>query len=191
MMTRMPSRHSRLVVAMTVCTALVLGGCATATQGTAQQVALKVRSDQGAPVQGIHCDLSNKLGQWAVAAPGSVEVKRSAGPLMVKCESPEWVMAEQIKVDSDSKVATSVGKGAATGAGIGIVVGLLSPWMLFGTAAYTLSALIGGTAGSLYGGAAGGIVDASSGAAFEYAPEITVVVKARPVEPPSAVAEVR
>ena len=191
MSTRMPSRCCRLVVALTASTALALAGCATTTQGTTQQVALKVRSDQGAPVEGIHCDVSNKLGQWAVAAPGSVEVKRSAGPLMVKCESPDWVMAEQAKVDSDSKVGKSIGKGAATGAGVGIVVGLLSPWVLFGTAAYALSAVVAGTAGSIYGGAAGGIVDASSGAAFEYAPEITVVVKARPAETSATLAEGR
>ena len=173
-------RPGRAGILLGVALAVTLGGCATVSTGTRQQLALKLRTAQGESVEGVDCVLANSQGHWSLVAPGSVELKRSADPLFIKCESPQWEMAEQARIESESSLGRSVGQGAATGAGVGVLAGLLSPLVFpVAGAAYLLSAVIGGTVGTLYGGAAGGVVDASSGAAFEYAPEITVLVRAR------------
>ncbi|MGN6826923.1 hypothetical protein [Paucibacter sp. M5-1] len=155
-----------------------LGGCATITQGVKQNIALRLQTEAGEPVTNVSCELANKLGRWTVQAPGSVEVKRSEGPLMISCESPEWVMAEQLSAESDSSLGKAAGKGAATGAGIGLLAGALATPAIIFTGPMLM--LAGASIGAIYGGVAGAVTDGASGAAFEYAPEITVKLKPRP-----------
>lgn len=175
-----------LATALAATLILNLGGCATITEGVKQNVALRLQTEAGEPITNVSCELTNKLGRWALQAPGSVEVERSEGPLMISCESPQWVMAEQISAESDSKLGSSAGKGAATGAGIGLLAGALSTPVIFFTGPALM--LIGLSVGAVYGGLAGAVTDGVSGAAFEYAPEITVKLKPRPAEPAATVA---
>lgn len=163
---------------------LQLGGCATVAKGDSQAVALRVQTAEGQVLEGVPCELSNKLGHWSLRAPGSVEVKRSAEPLMIRCENELWVMAEQTKAESEASLGKSAAKGAGTGAGVGAALGLLSPIVFPVIGPMVLfSVVAGATAGAVYGGVSGAVVDAASGAAFDYAPEITVLVKPRPAEP--------
>jgi hypothetical protein len=58
----------------------------------------------------------------------------------------------------------------------------MAPVVILGTPFVALGVLFGAISGSIVGGVAGGTLDASTGAAFDYAPEITVIVKPRSVE---------
>ncbi|MDT9000810.1 hypothetical protein RQP53_16150 [Paucibacter sp. APW11] len=161
----------------------LLGGCATVSDGVEQSIQLSAQQEGGQAVAGVSCVLSNKLGQWRVQAPGEVRVKRSDGQLFVSCESSDWVMATSTPVaqESDSKVGNSAVKGAGIGAGIGVLLGVLAPITLpFVGPMVGVSVVAGGTVGAAYGGIAGAVVDGASGAAYDYAPRIVVLMKPRP-----------
>lgn len=160
--------------------AVLLCGCATVSKGSRQDIALQLQTSDGTAVSGVPCEVSNKLGRWNVTPPDKVNVERSSGPLSIRCENEAWQMAEQQTVQSEGHVGKSVVNGAKTGAGVGAVAGYASPLVLFGAPLVGLSVLIGALAGTAYGGLTGGVVDASSGAAFDYAPSITVIVQPRP-----------
>ncbi len=182
----MKQMRTRRVIAALVLGSLLLqlAGCATVAKGDTQTVALRVQTADGQLLGGVPCELSNKLGRWSVSAPGSVVVKRSVEPLIIKCESEQWVMAEQLKAESEASLGSSAAKGAGTGAGVGAALGLLSPIVFpFIGPMVLFSVVAGATAGAVYGGVSGAVVDAASGAAFDYAPEIAVIVKPRVVEP--------
>jgi hypothetical protein len=67
-----------------VLAAAALGGCATLTDSTQQQLELHTIVDNR-EVAGVGCVLSNDAGRWFVLAPGRVTIDRSAGALAVDC----------------------------------------------------------------------------------------------------------
>jgi hypothetical protein len=67
-----------------VLAAAALGGCATLTDSTQQQLELHTIVDNR-EVAGVGCVLSNDAGRWFVLAPGRVTIERSAGALAVDC----------------------------------------------------------------------------------------------------------
>jgi hypothetical protein len=168
--------------------ALMLSACATATKGSSQSIAIRLQADGATeagvpPPNGVPCVLSNKLGRWEVVAPGNVEVRRSAEPLRISCENSRWTMAQEALNESETKVGSSLAKGAGVGAGVGGVAGAISPLVMFGAPMVAFSILAGMTVGALYGGLAGTGVDAASGAVFEYQPEIVIVLRVREAAP--------
>lgn len=168
-----------------------MGGCATMSEGQFQNIRVETQQADGRAVEGVVCQLSNKQGQWQVQSPGEVRVQRSAGALAVHCGSPQWQMQdEQQAQESSSDLSGSMAKGAGVGAGVGMLLGVLAPISLpiIGPAV-AFSVAAGGAAGAIYGGAGGAAVDAVSGAAFDYAPRITVIVKPRVADKTAASAE--
>jgi hypothetical protein len=76
------SRIGKIAAAATLA---ALGGCATLTEDSAEQL-LEVHTVQdNREVAGVGCVLSNKLGRWFVVAPGRVRVVRYSQPLHVDC----------------------------------------------------------------------------------------------------------
>lgn len=65
---------------------LAMTGCATITGDATQSVAVEVVSASGEKLTGVSCDAVNDKGSWAVVAPKSVVVRRSAEDLMVNCK---------------------------------------------------------------------------------------------------------
>lgn len=62
-----------------------LGGCATLTEDTDDQLVEIHTIQNNREVAGVGCTLTNKLGRWFVMAPGRVTVKRYPLPLTVEC----------------------------------------------------------------------------------------------------------
>jgi hypothetical protein len=62
-----------------------LGGCATLTDDSTDQVLELHTVQENREVAGVGCVLSNKLGRWFVVAPGRVRVSRHSAPLTVDC----------------------------------------------------------------------------------------------------------
>jgi hypothetical protein len=61
-----------------------LAGCATLTDSTEQEVAVRAILDHR-EIAGVGCVLSNDAGRWFVTAPGRVTVHKSSGDLAVDC----------------------------------------------------------------------------------------------------------
>lgn len=89
---------------------LFLGGCATLSDSSQQQLELHAVLDYQ-EVGGVGCVLSNDMGRWFVVLPGRVTVSRSARPLSVSCKKEGMGVAQE-----------SVGSRADTGSLIGNVV---------------------------------------------------------------------
>ncbi|HWJ96136.1 MAG TPA: hypothetical protein VNT33_15525, partial [Telluria sp.] len=62
-----------------------LGGCATLTEDTDEQLVEIHTIQNNREIAGVGCTLTNKLGRWFVMAPGRVSVKRYPLPLTVEC----------------------------------------------------------------------------------------------------------
>jgi hypothetical protein len=97
-----------------------LGGCATLTaDSTDQLVEVHVVQDNH-EITGVGCVLMNQLGQWFVVAPGRVTVARYARPLVVDCKREgighAWTSYAS-RYDAHDLIATTL-----TTAGIGYVM---------------------------------------------------------------------
>lgn len=159
---------------------LLLGGCASMSEDKTQAILVRTQQVDGKPVDGMHCVLSNKLGQWTVQSPAEVTVKRADSPLWVSCASDSWEMAAATTQAPEGNLGKSTAKGAMVGAGAGALLGLLAPITLPFVGPMVMgSVLMGGTAGAMYGGLTGAIVDGASGAHYDYAPEMLIQVKPR------------
>lgn len=66
-------------------TILLASSCATITGSETQNVALRAKSNAGADLDKVNCELKNDKGQWKSVAPGFVGVQRSAEDLLVTC----------------------------------------------------------------------------------------------------------
>jgi len=62
---------------------LLLGGCATITGNSMQQVCVDVRDQNNNPVKGAQCKLSNDKGTWFVRSPDTVMVHKSSSNLNI------------------------------------------------------------------------------------------------------------
>jgi hypothetical protein len=67
---------------------LLTSGCASLTGSEIQNVALRTKSEQGADLAKVDCELQNDKGQWKAVTPGFVAVRRSAEDLLVTCTRP-------------------------------------------------------------------------------------------------------
>jgi hypothetical protein len=64
---------------------LLTSGCATITGSELQNLSLRARSETGADLEKVDCELKNDKGQWKSVAPGFAAVQRSAEDLLVTC----------------------------------------------------------------------------------------------------------
>lgn len=67
-------------------TAFLLHGCATMISESMQSVTLTVSNGQGDPVEGVECVLKNDRGSWEAESSSHIQIRRSAGDLLVECE---------------------------------------------------------------------------------------------------------
>jgi hypothetical protein len=91
-----------------------LGGCATLTEDSTDQI-IEVHAVQDhREIAGVGCVLSNKLGRWFVVAPGRITVARTPLPLTVDCarqgagRALEYV---QSRYDAHDLIATVLATG--------------------------------------------------------------------------------
>jgi hypothetical protein len=76
------SRFGKIAAAVTLA---ALGGCATLTEDSTDQL-LEVHAVQdNREIAGVGCVLSNELGRWFVVAPGRITVARYPQPLTIDC----------------------------------------------------------------------------------------------------------
>jgi hypothetical protein len=76
------SRIGKMVAAATLA---ALGGCATLTEDSTDQIVEVHTVQNHREIAGIGCVLTNKIGRWYVTAPGRVTVARYPQPLTVDC----------------------------------------------------------------------------------------------------------
>lgn len=72
-----------------------LGGCATLTDSSQQQLELHAIQDHR-EIDGVGCVLTNAAGRWFVVAPGRVTIERSAGALAVDCKKEGRGSAQEL-----------------------------------------------------------------------------------------------
>lgn len=105
------SRIGKIAVAATLA---ALGGCATLTEESTEQL-LEVHTVQdNREVAGIGCVLSNQVGRWFVVAPGRVRVARYSQPLTIDCGRDgigRTVEVVDSRYDSKNLIATAVTTG--------------------------------------------------------------------------------
>jgi hypothetical protein len=101
-----------------------LGGCATLTEDSTEQLLELHTVQENREVTGVGCVLSNKLGRWFVVAPGRVRVSRYSQPLTVDCGRDgigRTVEVVDSRYDSRDLIATAVTTG-----GLGYLVDMRS-----------------------------------------------------------------
>jgi hypothetical protein len=76
------SRIGKMVAAATLA---ALGGCATLTEDSTDQIVEVHTVQNHREIAGIGCVLTNELGRWYVTAPGRVTVARYVRPITVDC----------------------------------------------------------------------------------------------------------
>jgi hypothetical protein len=98
----------------------VLGGCATLTEDSTDQL-LEVHVVQdNRELTGVGCVLTNQRGRWFVVAPGRVTVARYGRPLVVDCKRDGVGQSVEV-VQSRYDAHDLIGNVLATG-GIGYVM---------------------------------------------------------------------
>jgi hypothetical protein len=93
-----------------------LGGCATLTEDSTEQLLELHTVQENREVTGVGCVLSNKLGRWFVVAPGRVRVSRYSAPLTVDCGREgigRTVEVVRSRYDTKDLMATAVTTGGA------------------------------------------------------------------------------
>jgi hypothetical protein len=69
-----------------ICAIPLLGSsCASITGSEFQNLAISAKTEQGAKLDKVACELKNDKGQWKTVAPGFVGVQRSSEDLLVTC----------------------------------------------------------------------------------------------------------
>lgn len=96
-----------------------LAGCATLTDSTEQEVAVRAILDYR-EVSGIGCILSNDAGRWFVTAPGRVTIRKSKGDLAVDCSKGGVGSAAEV-VSSRFGTGKMIGNAVVSG-GLGYLV---------------------------------------------------------------------
>lgn len=97
-----------------------LGGCATLTDSSTDQLVEVHVVQDNHELAGVGCVLMNELGRWFVVAPGRVTVTRYARPLVVDCKREGVGQATEVypsRYDAHDLIGTVL----ATG-GIGYVM---------------------------------------------------------------------
>lgn len=67
---------------------VLMGGCASVTGSTTQNVSVQTREYVGGDLPGAVCELSNNKGKWLVTTPGSVMIHRSNDDMQILCSKP-------------------------------------------------------------------------------------------------------
>jgi hypothetical protein len=94
----MPARLHRHAVIAATAALLALGGCASISESTDQEILVQTIQDNR-ELSGVGCVLYNDVGKWFVTSPGRVTVRRSHEPLRVDCRKDGASWAYE-KIDS-------------------------------------------------------------------------------------------
>lgn len=78
-------RMTRFTKPLAILMLAALGGCATLTEDSDEQLVEIHTIQNNREIAGVGCTLTNKLGRWFVTAPGRVTVKRYPLPITVEC----------------------------------------------------------------------------------------------------------
>jgi hypothetical protein len=116
-----PGTHmSRIGKMATAALLAALGGCATLTEDSTDQIVEVHAVQDNRELAGVGCVLSNKLGRWFVVAPGRITVARTPQPLTVDCAKDgvgRAVEYAQSRYDAHDLIATVLTTG-----GVGYVM---------------------------------------------------------------------
>ena len=99
---------------------LNLTGCASMVMDTNRKLTVEADDVSGHSMP-ARCDLKNDKSEWAVSAPGDVDVARSAADLLISCVSDDGTFAGVCRVESS---ANSGMYGNVFGIGGGGLLGL-------------------------------------------------------------------
>jgi hypothetical protein len=110
------TRYTALLAAMAMS---ALAGCATLTESTQQEVAVRAILDYR-EISGIGCILSNDAGRWFVTAPGRVTIRKSRGDLVIDCSKDGVGSAAEV-VASRFGTGKLIGNAVVSG-GLGYLV---------------------------------------------------------------------
>lgn len=69
-------------------------GCASITQDKNQSIKVETVSESGETIENASCVLKNDRGEFYVETPKYVQVRKSAGDLIVTCDAPDQPTAE-------------------------------------------------------------------------------------------------
>ena len=108
--------YTALLAAMAM---TALSGCATLTESTEQEVAVRAILDYR-EISGIGCILSNDAGRWFVTAPGRVTIRKSKGDLVIDCNKDGVGSAAEV-VASRFGTGKLIGNAVVSG-GLGYLV---------------------------------------------------------------------
>ena len=76
----------RLGLAVVLACVALATGCATVTGSETQAITVETHDAGGGAVAGAECKLSNNNGNWRLKSPATVNVRKSAEDLVVRCE---------------------------------------------------------------------------------------------------------
>ncbi|HXE49183.1 MAG TPA: hypothetical protein VN663_12485 [Ramlibacter sp.] len=68
------------------CGCVLAAGCASVSGGNTQKMYVQAQAQDGKPVDGADCSLSNDKGTWRIRSPGDTSITRSNKRMEVKCD---------------------------------------------------------------------------------------------------------
>lgn len=108
-----------IVFGVVAAVALQITGCASVANGTTQAIRIETTTQDGKPVDGAKCSLTNDKGSFSVDTPGSVLVHRSSSDLKIECKKDPNEPATAMAI---SRVTGSMFGNILLGGGIGAIV---------------------------------------------------------------------
>ena len=108
--------------------AVNLIGCASIVSGTDQAISVETWQE-GNEIEGTHCELKNKKGEYKVVAPATVMVQRSSDDLIIACRK-EDLPKGLARADSglNSAVFGNILLGGLIGLGVDAATGALNEY---------------------------------------------------------------
>lgn len=93
---------------------IATAGCASITKGTTETVHVEIDGCPGS----TECTATNKKGAWIFAAPGSVTVKKSDDPLVLRCVDGDDFVTLSVEPSSTGMIWGNAVFGGAIGAAV-------------------------------------------------------------------------
>ena len=109
-----PDMNAAKTILLLVGLALSSIGCATVTKGT-ESILLVEIANCG---ERIPCTATNKKGAWEFTAPGSVTVKKSDEPLVLRCEDEDDYVTRSVTPSRGSMIWGNAVLGGVIGAAV-------------------------------------------------------------------------
>ena len=69
-----------------LCGCVLAAGCASVSGGNTQKMYVQTQAQDGKPVDGADCSLSNDKGTWRIKSPGDTSITRSNKRMEIKCD---------------------------------------------------------------------------------------------------------